>query len=104
MLTSPWHSNPTQATFTKSIWPLMPTKTFVLPSNQPWMGQLYVFFDSRIIDAEYINTYQTIEISTGPPIYTRPSFPEHVATSPVLLTELLPNDLKNMFDSDLEED
>ena len=68
------------------------------------MGQSYVFFDSRIIDAECINTYQTIEISTGPSIYTRPSFSEHIATSPILLMELLPDDLKNMFDSDPEED
>ena len=45
-----------------------------------------------------------IEISTGPPTYTRPSFPEHRATSPVPLRELFPNDLKNMFDSDQEGD
>lgn len=45
-----------------------------------------------------------IDISPGPPTYTRPSFPEHVATSPVPLRELLPDDLKNMFDSDPEDD
>ena len=45
---------------------------------------------------------QRIEISTGPPNYIRPAFPEHAATSPVPLKELLPNDLKNIFDSDLE--
>jgi len=45
-----------------------------------------------------------IEISTGPPNYIRPAFPEHAATSPVLLKELLPDDLKNIFDSNLEGD
>ncbi len=47
---------------------------------------------------------QRIEISTGPPNYIRPAFPEHAATSPVPLNELLPDDLKNIFDSDLEGD
>ncbi len=47
-------------------------------------------------------TPQRIEISTGPPNYIRPAFPEHRATSPVPLKELLPNDLKNIFNSDLE--
>ena len=45
-----------------------------------------------------------IEISTGPPNYIRPAFPEHAATSPVPLKELLPDDLKNIFNSDLEGD
>jgi len=47
-------------------------------------------------------TPQRIEISTGPPNYIRPAFPKHHATSPVPLKELLPNDLKNIFNSDLE--
>src|SRR5216683_7609123 len=42
-------------------------------------------------------TSQRIEISTGPPNYIRPAFPEHHATSPILLRELLPDDLKSFF-------
>jgi len=49
-------------------------------------------------------TPQRIEISTGPPNYIRPAFPKHCTTSPVPLKELLPNDLKNIFNSDLEGD
>src|SRR5216683_2167808 len=48
--------------------------------------------------------FQRIEISTGLPNYIRPAFPQHTATSPVLLKELLPNNLKNIFNSDLEGD
>jgi len=48
---------------------------------------------------------QTIEITTGPPNYIRPAFPEHAATSPIPLRELLPDDLKSMFsDSEPEGD
>jgi hypothetical protein len=43
-------------------------------------------------------------ISTGPPNYIRPAFPEHTGTDPVPLTELLPDDLKNIFDSDMGDD
>ncbi len=45
-----------------------------------------------------------IEISTGPPNYVRLAFPQHAAMSPIPLQELLPDDLKSIFNSELEGD
>ena len=45
-----------------------------------------------------------IEISTGPPNYVRPAFPQHATMSPIPLQELLPDDLKSIFNSELEGD
>jgi hypothetical protein len=78
----------------------MPTSPFSSPFSQLLTG-LWCIVPS-ISNCSTLTFFQRIEISTGLPNYIRPAFPEHTATSPVPLKELLPDNLKNIFDSNLE--